>query len=178
MSEIIVPQDVADEETREIYAEITKVFGNVPIPYRALAIRPDIFANFWALAKRVFESKVIDWDTKLMVALDVAATDGCTSCIGGYRTMLKDIGLTDPGIDLIEHKMISNDLNEKVQSALIYSYAITKDPHDINKNGLASFRRRLTDQEMVEIVSTVNIFRSIIETTHALSLHRQETNRV
>ena len=41
----------------------------------------------------------------------------------------------------------------------IASYAITKDPHGIDKNGLASFTRRLTDQEMVEIVSAINLFR-------------------
>ena len=90
--------------------------------------------------------------------------------------MLKDVGLTGAAIELIEQRVVSSDLSDKVQSALIYSYTITKDPHGIDKNGLASFRRRLTDQEMVEIVSTINLFRSTIETTHALSLHLQESN--
>lgn len=85
--------------------------------------------------------------------------------------MLKNVGQTEAVIESIEQRMASNDFSDKAQSALVYSYAITIDPHGIDKNSLVAFRRRLTDQEMVEIVYTINLFRSIIEMTHALSSH-------
>ncbi|MEE8238893.1 MAG: hypothetical protein V3R13_02255 [Nitrososphaerales archaeon] len=56
-------------------------------------------------------------------------------------------------------KGIYSEIEDVFGKVPIASYAITKDPHGIDKNGLASFRRRLTDQEKVEIVSAINLFR-------------------
>ena len=84
MSAMILPEADANEAIKGIYSEIEEVFRKVPIAYQALALRPDIFEQFWRLAKRVLDSVVIDWTTKLMIALDVATTDGCMNCMGGY----------------------------------------------------------------------------------------------
>lgn len=137
---MMFPEANADEAINGIYSEIAEVFGKVPIAYQALALRSDMFEQLWRLAKRLLDSIVIEL-TKLMIALDVAIIDSCISCMGGYRTMLKDVGQTEAVIESIEQRMASNDFSDKAQSALVYSYAITIDPHGIDKNSLVAFRR-------------------------------------
>ncbi len=171
---MIIPEADAEGQVGQIYADILEIFGNVPIVYKALALKPEILERFWRLAETVFKSKTIPWNTKLLIALDVANSDGCVTCTGGYRAMLKDVGLSDAILNSVEERVVSPELDDSTQSVMVYAYAISKDPHDIDRNLIASFRRRLSDEKLVEIVSTINIFKSIIETIHSLALHEME----
>ena len=106
-----------------------------------------------------------------MIALDVASTDGCKTCAGGYMNMVRQAGFNDQVIDDIENKVSSRSLEEKAQDILVFSYALSKDPHDLGGTTIEAFRKKLTDEEMVETVVTVNLFRSVLETIHGLALH-------
>lgn len=106
-----------------------------------------------------------------MIALDVASTDGCKTCAGGYRNMIRQAGFSDQIIRDIENKVSSKSLEEKAQDILVFSYALSKDPHDFRATTIEAFRKKLTDEEMVETVVTVNLFRSVLETIHGLALH-------
>ena len=116
-------------------------------------------------------SPAISREVKLMIALDVASTDGCITCKGDLKDMVKQAGFNDNIIVDITNKKASLQLEQRVQDMLVLSYALTRDPHELTGNTIESFRMKLGDELLVEVVATVNLYGSILETIHGLALH-------
>ena len=170
----LVEPDVSSPEVAKIYEKISKTFPFIPLWAKALANSPSLLNSFWDHYDSVMSSKVLPKEAKLMIALDVANTDECPECINGFQQMVRDAGFEESVVKDIESKVVSPNLNEKMKAIMVVSYAVTMNPHDMNGPVIESFRNKLTDAELVEVVGTINLFESILETVHGLALHDNE----
>ncbi|MFQ6011228.1 MAG: carboxymuconolactone decarboxylase family protein [Nitrososphaerales archaeon] len=170
---LVEPKE-ASPEVALIYGRITKTFPSIPDWAKALANSPALLDGFWTHYDSLMRSEVLPKEARLMIGLDVANTDECPTCISGFEQMVRDGGFDESIIKDIEGKVVSPNLDEKVKAIMVASYAVTMNPHDLNGPVIDSFRNKLSDAELVEVVGTINLFESILETVHGLALHGEE----
>ncbi len=170
---LIEPKE-STPEVAKIYEKISKSFPFIPLWAKGLANSPTLLDSFWNHFDSVMSSKVLPKEARLMIALDVANTDECPECISGFEQMVRDAGFEESVVKDIESKVVSPNLDEKVKAMMVVSYAVTMNPHDLNGPVIESFRNKLTDAELVEVVGTINLFESVLETVHGLALHDDE----
>jgi AhpD family alkylhydroperoxidase len=155
----------------EPYDEITAIFGRVPDFFQALTSKPNLLEAFWKAYLEVIYKSSLPEKIKGMIRYEVAKADGCPLCKEGHKDLLRMYGMSDEEICLLDNEVKETKYDDKTKNIVIYSYAVSSNPH-IEKKTVDAFKLLgMKEEELIEIASMVHLHRALIGIMHSLGLH-------
>lgn len=157
--------------TDQILDEIKKE-GLLSPFWVGLSSAPHVLEAYWQSFSNLLKSGVISKETKMMIGYECALADGCPACTGVNRELLVGMGMSNQMIEKLEKDIKGSNLDDQTKNALIYSYHVAKNPHDVDEKFFSAFKTLLGDEELVEIAGWVSSCSAILDITHSLHLHK------
>ena len=144
------------EEVSEIAQSVYESFGeSVPEWAKVMAHRPEILKEFTGLFTSIMNQGSIEPDLKWKIAYVVSETLKCKFCVSVTVKMLKKLGADENLLNDIKNlKGQEKDILELVKD-------LTLDGYIDNPEVLEKLKQKLTEPQMVEIVSVVGLFNYI-----------------
>jgi uncharacterized peroxidase-related enzyme len=143
---------------RAIYKEFEEQSGNAPEWVKVMAHRPEILKEFIELFRIIMEQGDIESYLKWKIAYVVSDTLKCEFCVDVTIKMLKKLGISD---ELLTDIKNAQDLPEQEKEILILVKDVTLDGHLDNPQILEKLKEKLTEPQIVEIVSVIGLFNYI-----------------
>jgi len=151
-------KDQISKTARLIYKEFEEQSGSVPEWVAVMAHRPKILKEFVELFKIIMEQGKIEPYLKWKIAYVVSNTLKCKFCVDVTIKMLKKLGISD---ELLVNIKSFQDLPEEEKEILALVKDVTLDGHLDNPQILEKLKEKLTEPQMVEIVSVIGLFNYI-----------------
>ena len=147
-----------DEICQKIYNNFEEQSGSVPEWAKVMAHRPEILKEFTELFKTIMGRGKIEAYLKWKIAYVISETLKCEFCVSVTINMLKKLGASDDL--LVDIKKVEN-LCEEEKEILELVKDITSDGHLDKPEILDKLKEKLTEPQMVEIVSVIGLFNYI-----------------
>ncbi len=151
-------KDETNEISRAVYEGFEKQSGSVPEWAKVMAHRPEILKEFTELFKAVMGQGEIEPYLKWKIAYVISETLKCKFCVSVTVQMLEKFGASEKL--LTDIKKIQN-LPEKEREIIELVKDITLDGHLDKPEILKDLKKKLTEPQMVEIVSVIGLFNYI-----------------
>jgi len=146
------------EVAKKIYEEYENQSGSVPEWVKVMAYRPEILKEFNELFKVIMGKGKVDDYLKWKIAYVVSETLKCKFCVSVTIRMLKKFGADD---GLLANIKEAQNLPEKEKEILELVKDVTLDGHLDRPEILDKLKEKLSEEEMVEIVSVIGLFNYI-----------------
>ena len=153
-----VTEDKTNDISKKIYASFKEQSGSIPEWVKIMAHRPEILKVFTELFKTIMGDGTIDTYLKWKIAYVVSETLKCEFCVSVTISMLKKLGADD---DLLVKIKEMKDLPEKEKEILALVVDITLDGHLDQPKIMDRLKKKLSEPQMVEIVSVIGLFNYI-----------------
>lgn len=174
----MIAEGDADGKIKEVYDEIKASFGLVPNLFKTMALRPEILEANWNKTKAVLMSGLVPRETKEMIAVVVSKANSCDYCVNAHSTALKMLGFSDEKIEKLLTNIESMGLDDKTRGILQFSIDATREPHKITEEDVRELKDMgITDGELLEIVSTMDMFTSYNKFLDALGVEIDSIGR-
>jgi uncharacterized peroxidase-related enzyme len=147
-----------DEIIQEIYLNFEKESGSVPEWVKVMAYRPEILKEFLELFKVIMNKGEIESFLKWKIAYVVSETLKCEFCVSVTSGMLKRLGATEEVLSDIKEK---KNQEQKEKEILELVKDVTLDGYLNNPKILENLKKKLTESELVELISVVGLFNYI-----------------
>ena len=144
--------------SKSVYESFEKQNGSVPEWVKVMAHRPEILKEFTELFKTIMNQGEIENYLKWKIAYVISETLKCKFCVSVTISMLKKLGASEEL--LTDIKKVEN-LPEKEKEILELVRDITLDGHLDKPEILNKLKEKLSESEMVEIVSVIGLFNYI-----------------
>lgn len=151
-------KDQINKVVQEIYSEFEEKSGSVPEWVKVMAHRPEILKEFTKLFKTIMNSGELEACLKWKIAYIVSETLKCEFCVSVTTNMLKKMGATDDS--LLDIKEIKG-LKEEEKEILELVKDITDDGHLDNPKIMDKLKGKLSEAELVEVLSVIGLFNYI-----------------
>ncbi len=151
-------KEQAAEMVHAIYKKFEEQSGNAPEWVRVMAHRPEILKEFVELFKTIMEQGKIEPYLKWKIAYVVSDTLKCEFCVDVTVKMLKKLGISD---ELLTDIKNFQNLPEQEKEILALVKDVTLNGHLDNPQILEKLKEKLTEPQMVEIVSVIGLFNYI-----------------
>ena len=143
---------------QSVYETFEKQTGTVPEWVKVMAHRPEILKGFTELFKIIMNQGKIEPYLKWKIAYIISETLKCEFCVSVTMSMLKKLGASD---DLLADIKKAKNLPNKEKEVLELVRDITLDGHLDKPEILDKLKEKLSEPEMVEIVSVIGLFNYI-----------------
>jgi uncharacterized peroxidase-related enzyme len=174
----MIKEEEATGRVKEVYQDIKACFGVVPNLFKAMALRPEILDANWNKTKAVLMSGIVSRETKEMIAVVVSKANSCDYCVNAHSTALKMLGFTEERIQKLLTNIGSADLDNKTKRILQFSINATRDPRRISEEEVKELKHMgISDGELLEIVSTMDMFTSYNKFLDTLSVEIESIGR-
>jgi uncharacterized peroxidase-related enzyme len=166
-----VTEEEAQGRVKEIYDEIRAGFGRVPNLFKTMAHRPEILEANWSKVKAVLLTGKVPRETKELIAYAVSQANECAYCVAAHGRMLEGLGFSRERIEKLGSDIASAGLEEKERRIVQFCVQATRDPKRITDGDVEALKALgVTEEELVEIVSTMDLFTSFNKFLDALSV--------
>ena len=113
-----IDPDEASGEIKELYERVEELTGRVAPVWRVLAHDPGYMKIALQKFERLFGETTLDLKTKLFVYLAVSIVQSCPTCVYGFTTHLKKLGVTDEEfVELYSIIDVASGMNRVVNGA-------------------------------------------------------------
>ncbi len=151
-------KDQINKIAQKVYENFEEQIGGVPEWVKVMAHQPEILKEFTELFKVIMGQGEVDSYLKWKIAYVVSEILKCKFCASITIEMLKKFGASDNL--LVNIKKVKN-LPEKEREILELVKDITLDGHLDKPEILDKLKEKLTEPQMVEIVSVIGLFNYI-----------------
>ncbi len=151
-------KDQIDEIARKVYENFEEQTGSVPEWVKVMAHQPEILKEFTELFKVIMGQGEVETYLKWKIAYVISETLKCKFCVSVTISMLKKLGASD---NLLSNIKEVQDLPEEEKEILELVKDITLDGHLDKPKILDKLKEKLTEAQMVEIVSVIGLFNYI-----------------
>ncbi|MCD6550178.1 carboxymuconolactone decarboxylase family protein [bacterium] len=141
-----------------IYEKFEKNTGKVPEWVKVMAHRPEILKEFVELFGAIMGEGEIESYLKWKIAYTVSNQLRCPFCVDVTTKMLKKLGADDETLSKIKEK---KDLPEEEKDILELVGDVTDNAHVDHPEIFERLRKRLTEPQIVELVSVIGLFNYI-----------------
>lgn len=167
----MVPEEEAEGKVKEVYAEIVAKFGKVPNLFKAMALRPEILEANWAKVKAVLMAGKVPRETKELIAYTVSRANECAYCVAAHGRALEMLGFPRDRIERLGADLASAGLDERTRKIVEFCIKATREPNRITDREVDELKALgVTDEELVEIVSVMDLFTSFNRFLDALAV--------
>ncbi len=151
-------KDQIEEIAKAIYEKFEKETGKVPEWVKVMAHSPKILKEFTELFKVIMTEGKIEPYLKWKIAYTISDMLKCPFCVDVTIKMLEKFGATEEMIKKIKER---KDLPEKEKEILELVKDITADAHLDQPEIFKKLKEKLTESQIVEIVSVIGLFNYI-----------------
>ncbi len=151
-------KDQTNEIAQKIYSDFEEQAGSVPEWVKVMAHKPEILKEFTELFKTVMNTGELEPYLKWKIAYVVSETLKCEFCVSVTVSMLKKMGATD---DLLSDIKEMKNLKEGEKEILELVKDVTEDGHLDNPEIMDKLKDKLSEAELVEVVSVIGLFNYI-----------------
>lgn len=141
-----------------VYEKFEKNTGKVPEWVKVMAHRPQILKKFVELFGAIMGEGEIESYLKWKIAYTISGQLKCAFCVDVTTKMLKKLGANDEMIQKIKER---KNLPEKEKDILELVRDVTDNAHVDNPDIFERLRKRLTEPQIVEVVSVIGLFNYI-----------------
>lgn len=152
----LVADDEVKAQAKKIFEQIKSSTGKVPKWMRVMANCEDILVGFFILFKATMDDAPVNALLKWKVAYKISELNKCKFCVSVAKMQLKTFGLSNEDINKIDHAD-----NEDERIALKYAEASTEHAYNIDPEIFQEMKKHFSDEQIVEIASTVGLFNFI-----------------
>ena len=147
-----------NEIAQSVYEKFEQDAGKAPEWVKVMAHRPEILKEFTELFKVIMGQGKIEPYLKWKIAYVVSETLKCEFCVDVTVKILKKLGASDEMLANI--KEVQN-LPEQEKEILALVKDVTLDGHLDEPEILDKLKEKLSEPEIVEIVSVIGLFNYI-----------------
>jgi len=151
-------KDQIKETIISVYEKFEKDTGKVPEWVKVMAHRPEILKEFVELFKAVMGEGQIETSLKWKIAYTVSSQLKCPFCVDVTTKMLKKLGASEEMIQKIKER---KDLPEEEKDILELVKDVTDNAHVDNPEIFERLRKKLSEPQIVELVSVIGLFNYI-----------------
>jgi len=153
-----IEKNQADKIAQVIYKAFEEQNGNVPEWVRVMAHRPEILKEFTELFKAIMGKGKIEPYLKWKIAYVVSETLKCKFCVSVTMKMLRKLGASE---ELLVNIKEMQNLPEREKEVLALVKDVTLDGYLDHPEIMDKLKEKLTEPQMVEIVSVIGLFNYI-----------------
>lgn len=160
-------KDKVEEIAKTVYEKFEEETGKVPEWVKVMAHSPEIVKEFTELFKVIMDKGEIEIYLKWKIAFTIYDMLRCPFCVDVTGKMLKKLGATE---ELIEKIKETKDLPEQEKEILELVKDVTADAHLDKPEIIQKLKKKLTEGQIVEIVSVIGLFNYINRFNNTLAV--------
>jgi len=160
-------KDQVEEIAKEVYEKFEKETGKVPEWVKVMAHSPKILKEFTELFKVIMSEGQIESYLKWKMAYTISDMLKCPFCVDVTMKMLKKFGATEDVIEKIKQR---KELPEEEKEILELVKDVTADAHLDQPEIFKRLKGKLTETQIVEIVSVIGLFNYINRFNNTLAV--------
>jgi len=162
---------VTDAELKDIFEEITGVFGMVPNLFKTYAHHPPLLRANWNKVKSVMAEGTLSQKTKQAIAVLVSRDNSCDYCVAAHTGALRSLGVTEDEIEAIEDDLERADFTSKEKVLINFARQANISPLRIPDEEFAAVRNAgATDAEIIEALGVMELFTAFNKFLDALQV--------
>lgn len=162
-----LPKDQTDKVAQNVYGQFEQQTGHVPEWVKVMAHCPQVLKEFTELFKAVMGEGKIEKELKWKIAYLVSKTLKCEFCVDVTEKMLKKLGAGDEMLEQIKNM---DSLDEEERQILDLVKDVTLDGHLDKPEIFEQLKDKLSEAELVEIVSVIGLFNYINRFNNTFSI--------
>lgn len=162
-----IKKEQTEGAAKEVYEKFEKETGKVPEWVKVMAHSPKIVKEFTELFKVIMGEGEIEPYLKWKIAYTISEMLRCPFCVDVTAKMLKKFG-ADEG--LIKKIKETKDLPEEEKEILELVKDITADAHLDKPETFERLKKKLTEAQIVELVSVIGLFNYINRFNNTLTI--------
>jgi len=151
-------KDQVEEIAKEVYEKFEKETGKTPEWVKVMAHSPKILKEFTELFKVIMDEGQIEPYLKWKIAYTISDMLRCPFCVNVTIKMLKKFGATEEMMEKIKQR---KELPEEEKEILELVKDVTADAHLDQPEIFERLKGKLTEAQIVEIVSVIGLFNYI-----------------
>lgn len=156
-----------EEVALEVFKKFEKDTGNVPEWVKVMAHRPEILKEFTELFKSIMGKGEIEPYLKWKIAYTISKALKCPFCVDVTEKMLTKFGADEK---MIENIKSMKDLPKDEKDILELVEDVTDNAHIDKPEIFARLRERLSEPQIVEIISVIGLFNYINRFNNTLAI--------
>lgn len=156
-----------EEIAKAVYEKFEKETGKVPEWVKVMAHNPKILKEFTELFKAIMGKGEIKSYLKWKIGYVISETLRCPFCVDVTIKMLKKFGADEKLIKKIKN---TKNLPEEEKDILELAKDITADAHLDKPEIIERLKKKLTETQIVEIVSVIGLFNYINRFNNTLAI--------
>lgn len=160
-------KDQVDEIAKIVYEKFEQDTKKVPEWVKVMAHSPEIVKEFTELFKVIMGKGEIEHYLKWKIAYTISEMLRCPFCVDVTAKMLKKFGATE---ELIVKIKETKDLPEQEREILELVKDITADAHLDKPEIVEKLKKKLTEAQIIEIVSVIGLFNYINRFNNTLTI--------
>ena len=160
----IIEEDKATEEVKDIYKTIRRElgFGFVPNLFKSMAISPTVLRGNWEKVKFTFLSGIVPRTIKEMICVAVSAANRNNYCLKTHLHGLSMMGVDQKILQGLQGNLDELPLPERTKIIIKFALKVTLEPTAVTDKDFSELRDEgLTEEDILEIVSTANLINSL-----------------
>jgi len=160
----IIEEDKATEEVKDIYKTIRRElgFGFVPNLFKSMAISPTVLRGNWEKVKFTFLSGIVPRTVKEMICVAVSAANRNNYCLKTHLHGLSMMGVDQKILQGLQGNLDELPLPERTKIIIKFALKVTLEPTAVTDKDFSELRDEgLTEEDILEIVSTANLINSL-----------------
>jgi alkylhydroperoxidase family enzyme len=167
----MTPPSEANGKLKEVYDTIAKEVGEVPFGLQFLSARPGLLEIYYRMYRDSTAQSLLTKNQISLLAYEAAKADGCKICKNLSESNLKNLGMNEEEIKVLDKDIKKSTLDQKTKNLLIYGYSVAEDPH--NKDGVVNAFKSLglTDEELLDTAAITLANKNILDLIHGLGYH-------
>lgn len=162
-----IKKEQTEGVAKEVYEKFEKETGKVPEWVKVMAHSPKIVKEFTELFKVIMGKGEIEPYLKWKIAYTISEMLRCPFCVDVTAKTLKKFGATE---ELIEKIKETKDLPEEEKEILGLVKDITEDAHLDKPEIIERLKKKLTEAQIVEVVSVIGLFNYINRFNNTLTI--------
>jgi len=160
-------KDQVNEIAQEVYEKFEKQTGKVPEWVKVMAHNPKIVKEFTELFRVIMGEGEIEPYLKWKIGYTISEMLRCPFCVDVTIKMLKRFGATE---ELIKKIKETENLPEQEKEILELVKDITADAHLDKPEIVEKLKKKLTEAQIIEIVSVIGLFNYINRFNNTLTV--------
>ncbi len=136
-----VPEEKADANLRQIYAQIREEFGFLPHFWQAQGSRPDIVRVSLELWRLIYRTGALASALKEEIGLVVSAANSDSYCIVAHLELLHRLGVDKALGEQLVLNYEAADVPEREKALFRFAEKVTREPFKIKEPDISELRR-------------------------------------
>lgn len=154
-------EEVAQDETKEIFSGMKKQFGMIPNLFATIAHYPKALGPIMGLYQAIAKESAIEPKLQELANLEVSRINRCDYCLTHHTQMAKMAGVSDEELNLLKAEKIDDSFSEKEKVVIEYACQVTKDAEAVSDDLFKRLSTHFDESQIVNltlIIGLMNVF--------------------